>query len=633
MSTIALTVVSGETIAIGLSIPGVQGPIGSDTLPSGGTVGQLIIKQSSVDYDAAWTTSISGVTINSSIASGLTLQGTVSGGTFVSSTLSGATVNAPAMSGGTINNATLSGSTVDACTIVNSTVSGTTIFASTLSGVVTNVGTVSGGTYTSPSISGATIFASTLSGNTITGTTLDVNGDVTISDKIIHAGDTNTAIRFPAADTVTVETNGAERARIDSSGRLLVGTNSAVPVGGYGAEDIQSYFQSGGAAASIAVISTGNNTNASVLHLSKSRGGTSTVVNNNDSIGSIRFSGADGTDLLSIAAVIKCEVDGTPGASDMPGRLVFFTTADGASSPTERMRIDSSGNVGIGDSSPSTRGRLSVIATTGVGRQFVVTTAGASQMRFDDNNARINLELQNYGMSAANNGAIISWSLGDSLANANTAGSITVAAEGIWGATSASRDSYMAFSTTLDGSVGERVRITSAGNVGIGTSAPGAALHITSTGQATSNLDTSASINAIVSDSGNASNNGGSLVFAANSGAWRFAAIKGLVIDGSTNTTGDLAFSTRNAITDAALSERLRITSAGVLQIADAGNIQVGTTTGTKIGTATTQKIGFYNATPVVQPTAVADATDATTVITQLNALLTRMRNLGLIAT
>jgi hypothetical protein len=143
-----------------------------------------------------------------------------------------------------------------------------------------------------------------------------------------------------------------------------------------------------------------------------------------------------------------------------------------ATNGTGRLFVDASGNVGVGDSSPSTRGRLSVFATTGVGRQFVVTTAGASQMRFDDNNARINLELQNYGMSAADHGAIISWSLGDSLANANTAGSITVASEGIWGATSASRDSYMAFSTTLDGSVGERVRITSAGNVGIGTTTP-----------------------------------------------------------------------------------------------------------------------------------------------------------------
>jgi hypothetical protein len=62
-------------------------------------------------------------------------------------------------------------------------------------------------------------------------------------------------------------------------------------------------------------------------------------------------------------------------------------------------------------------------------------------------------------------------------------------------------------------------------------------------------------------------------------------------------------------------------------------NIVTDTTTGTKIGTGTTQKLGFFNATPVVQPTAVADATDAASVITQLNALLSRMRDLGLIAT
>jgi hypothetical protein len=43
------------------------------------------------------------------------------------------------------------------------------------------------------------------------------------------------------------------------------------------------------------------------------------------------------------AASIQAFVDGTPGANDMPGRLVFSTTADGASSPTERMRINSAG--------------------------------------------------------------------------------------------------------------------------------------------------------------------------------------------------------------------------------------------------------------------------------------------------
>jgi hypothetical protein len=71
----------------------------------------------------------------------------------------------------------------------------------------------------------------------------------------------------------------------------------------------------------------------------------------------------------------------------------------------------------------------------------------------------------------------------------------------------------------------------------------------------------------------------------------------------------------------------------GTLTFSDANNIAVGTTTGTKIGTATTQKLGFFNATPVVQQAAVADATDAATAITQLNDLLARLRTLGLIAT
>jgi hypothetical protein len=70
---------------------------------------------------------------------------------------------------------------------------------------------------------------------------------------------------------------------------------------------------------------------------------------------------------------------------------------------------------------------------------------------------------------------------------------------------------------------------------------------------------------------------------------------------------GDLTASTRNIVTD--------------------------TTTGTKIGTGTTQLLGFWNAAPSAQPAAVADATDAASVITQLNALLARLRTLGLIAT
>jgi hypothetical protein len=52
-------------------------------------------------------------------------------------------------------------------------------------------------------------------------------------------------------------------------------------------------------------------------------------------------------------------VDGTPGTNDMPGRLVFSTTADGAASPTERMRITNAGNVGIGTATPASLLHLS----------------------------------------------------------------------------------------------------------------------------------------------------------------------------------------------------------------------------------------------------------------------------------
>ncbi len=53
-----------------------------------------------------------------------------------------------------------------------------------------------------------------------------ITGDLSIADKIVHTGDTNTAIRFPAADTVSVETAGSERLRVDSSGAVGIGTTT-----------------------------------------------------------------------------------------------------------------------------------------------------------------------------------------------------------------------------------------------------------------------------------------------------------------------------------------------------------------------------------------------------------------------
>jgi hypothetical protein len=115
-------------------------------------------------------------------------------------------------------------------------------------------------------------------------------------------------------------------------------------------------------------------------------------------------------------------------------------------------------------------------------------------------------------------------------------------------------------------------------------------------------------------------------------GSYKMAEIEGYREDASFRSS--LIFKTQPQGSDGESgTERLRITSDGTLQIANSGNVSVGTTTGTKFGTATTQKIAFYNATPIVQPAAVADATDAASVITQLNFALARLRALGLIAT
>ena len=76
-------------------------------------------------------------------------------------------------------------------------------------------------------IDSGTTTAVTFSGaNTTLSGTLDVSGDITIPDKIVHTGDTNTAIRFPATDTVSFETAGSERFRVASSGQLgIAGAN------------------------------------------------------------------------------------------------------------------------------------------------------------------------------------------------------------------------------------------------------------------------------------------------------------------------------------------------------------------------------------------------------------------------
>jgi hypothetical protein len=189
--------------------------------------------------------------------------------------------------------------------------------------------------------------------------TLEVSGTVVagagtaLLPSITTTGDLNTGIFFPAADTIAFAEGGAEVMRIDSSARLVQGTTTAVPVGSTASAQIGVHGEN---QIGLSLSNYAANSGGSVMALSHSRSGTvgtvGTVVQDNDSLGMVRFAGDDGTDTVTQAALIGAFVDGTPGSNDMPGRLTFSTTADGASSATERLRIDSSGNVGIGTSSP-----------------------------------------------------------------------------------------------------------------------------------------------------------------------------------------------------------------------------------------------------------------------------------------
>ena len=153
------------------------------------------------------------------------------------------------------------------------------------------------------------------------------SGDVSIADKIIHTGDTNTAIRFPAADTFTVETGGSERIRVASDGNFGIRTTSPT-------DD---------------------------LHIAASASGKGILLKTTgDTHPSINFD-ANRSSAQSATGTIRGYWNGTnvaqvtlAGGSDTTnkddGMIILSTSSQ--DNLVERVRINKDGNIGIGNIDP-----------------------------------------------------------------------------------------------------------------------------------------------------------------------------------------------------------------------------------------------------------------------------------------
>jgi hypothetical protein len=195
-------------------------------------------------------------------------------------------------------------------------------------------------------------------------TTLDVNGDVTITDKIIHSGDTNTAIRFPANDVVSVETGGAERARFTDTG-IRFGSNILQFADGSGGQNeiagnVTRFGTAAGTDKFFILKSTYDNL---VIQggLNDSNPRPITMRIGETILGlSIALNGRVGVNTITPATTLDVNGDVTitdkiihSGDTNTAIRFPSADTVTVETNGSERVRVDSSGNVGIGTSSPS----------------------------------------------------------------------------------------------------------------------------------------------------------------------------------------------------------------------------------------------------------------------------------------
>ena len=265
---------------------------------------------------------------------------------------------------------------------------------------------------------------------------------------IIQDTSSGTALQFFSGTT-----NGAaaERMRITAAGHVGIGASNPTSL-----LEVQS-----SATHAQLTLTTFSETNdhSGILTFKKSghaTKGSYTVTADDETLGDIRFYGADsGPSESALSAWISCYQDGGAGGTYIPTRLVFGTGTDAAAA-TERMRIDSSGNVGIGTGTDDPDGRLHVFTNSAGG---VTASADADELILESSGQT--------GMSI--------------MTGTGHAGNI------FFGESSSNKRGYISYNGSADSPVdhmtfgtnqGDRMTIDSSGNVGIGTANANAPLEI-----------------------------------------------------------------------------------------------------------------------------------------------------------
>ena len=153
---------------------------------------------------------------------------------------------------------------------------------------------------------------------------ITASGDLVTADRLKHSGDTNTVVRFPANDTIALETSGSESFRVDSSRRILVNTTSQRIIAG-GSARLQIENTS---TEQLSLCRNSNDAGGATLAFGKTRSGA--TVQDDDSLGSINFAGDDGTDVSEIGAKIEAVCDAATASNRVPARMEFYTENAGS---------------------------------------------------------------------------------------------------------------------------------------------------------------------------------------------------------------------------------------------------------------------------------------------------------------